>query len=253
MLVIEYCNPQYLFFFFFLKHLFKWWIQLWLFPWDHPGLELCVALSQQHCLLSAQIRSPAGPHTFPELSNMSPWLSLSYYSTGLSHWQRRHMCVALFPSLSASTYVETALCFHWSPVKKKKKCLFNLSLCCCLDPLIIPLSSIMEQAFICESVIESQRTYWITHVLIPDSRIKLHALCNCHHACSASPSVCAVKRNPPCILIKYTAVSQYYLPFGFILTWIRISQTHTWTHFQMSTNPWMWAKWENNPPRIWSA
>ena len=257
-LVMARCTPQYLFFFF-LKHYFRWWIQRWLFPWDRPGLELCVALSQKHCLLSAQTRSPAWPHTLSELSNMSPWLSLSYCSTGLSHWQRRQMCVqaALFPDLSASTYIETilSLCFHWLLVKKKNS-VSPFCLCCCLDPLIIPLSSIMKPPFICESVTESQRTPRITHGLIPDTRIKLCTLCNCdhHNACSASPDVCTVKMNPPLnSLIEYAAVSQHYLPLGFILTWIRISHTHTWTHFQMPTNPWMWAKWENNSPGIWSA
>lgn len=118
--------------------------------------------------------------------------------------------------------------------KKKKKGLSNLSQCCCLDPLIIPLSSIMEQAFICESVTESQRTYWITHVLIADTRIKLHALCNCDQrdACSASPSVCVVKMNPLCVPIKYTAVSQHYLPFGFILAYKVLVRLTLWLIFE---------------------
>lgn len=212
------------------------------------------------CGLISATLSAICPDKIPSWTTYIPWIVkyvsmivfIILFNRFISLAKETHVCSVVSQPLCQY------LCWDRSVLsliasKKKKKCLFNLSLCCCLDPLIIPLSSIMEQAFICESVIESQRTYWITHVLIPDSRIKLHALCNCHHACSASPSVCAVKRNPPCILIKYTAVSQYYLPFGFILTWIRISQTHTWTHFQMSTNPWMWAKWENNPPRIWSA
>ena len=192
------------------------------------------------CGLISETLPPICPDKIPSLTTYIVWI-VKYVSMIvfiiLFNW---------FISLAKETYVcagsvvSRPLCqyLYWDHsfivlsliAGEKKNSVSPFCLCCCLDPLIIPLSSIMKPPFICESVTESQRTPRITHGLIPDTRIKLCTLCNCdhHNACSASPDVCTVKMNPPLnSLIEYAAVSQHYLPLGFILTWIRISHTHT--------------------------
>lgn len=61
--------------------------------------------------------------------------------------------------------------------------------------------------------------------------------------------VCMMKTQLNAPPIKYSmTVSYCYLTLGFKLSLSLIRcQTDTLTHFQMHTNPWTWADWENNP------